>query len=969
MTDEFNPSESPNQSPGTAESDAGRYTSTPTRAARDRLLQRAIALQHSSSAESDELLRKARFHSRMDLSGLPCVHDFVRGESGSTLIMRPFEGTTLAEAVIARAHGQPAPLIATCTAAVVTFIKICDAVSAAHARGVVHGALRPECIVFNADREVLVDGWDYAISAVQRPQTTRYVANVPITTMISADGLHEDIRALGLCLFTAVTGRTPAQDTKGNAPSFSYEDQQVIPKPLAAVIGRAMSSSAAEGYNSVADLRGELEQFLAGQVPQVATPGVLAESLHWLQVHRRSLATALLAVVVVFTAALVYYWKDVTTFATWGVPIVDERFDTNAWTTSCDTIGGWEVKEGRLESRAETANVLVFKQRLSPPVAIEYNGKFSSAVHAGDLSIWWCEGDYLAEGAINSQPGWYVQAGAMGNSWCSILKVKENVRTKVVNKVLSPDVIHHFRVEIQTDSLRMWIDDALVLEHSELFPIGSGTLGLYSWDPGKSFDDVRIWQQTVPDVISPLAVGDEAYRAGRFADAVAAYTRVATSHANKPLGIEALYYQGLAQRKFGQVSEAWQTWKLMPDETLRHRAECLAIDDRINAGEVRSAVDQFTIMWNEHPEVRDILRQRWQICGQQLKQKRPIVAAELDAWIKLRDTLFGNDRTSGWLVADMLNGASRWEEVVKRFPDERRAIAPALLSLGRGAEVLAGDWAIPLERIDAYIGIGDLEGAMKSSDITQDIKSMLLCKMGRAEEALQFGPYPALFYLNRITQQLKGNGFPGRNNEALILEGRLEEAAGNGLANGLSSGHDHRAMIMLGRFDEADKRGGDTKLHRMLTLLKLGNVDDAKKIRPSVTGNTNALWSFGWFTHEVGLGLVDVTLGDPAALRNALERGAKVTGAWGGRQALVCSAVLDPAQDAAVLAMPWRSEADAWLLVTRALRAELAQDPAAALKAWQAFATLPTHQRLLDGNFLNLDLESFVSWRLAALSK
>ena len=108
--------------------------------------------------------------------------------------------------------------------------------------------------------------------------------------------------------------------------------------------------------------------------------------------------------------------------------------------------------------------------------------------------------EYASQGAHIESPAVLTLAGSQVN-----------------NLVLKPNVDYHFRVEIDTNRLRMWIDGQLVTDHTELFPIGSGTIGLYTYDPGKSFDDVRIWQRDVPELISPLAIGDEAYRAGRFA--------------------------------------------------------------------------------------------------------------------------------------------------------------------------------------------------------------------------------------------------------------------------------------------------------------------------------------------------------------------------------------------------------------------------------------------------------------------
>jgi hypothetical protein len=80
-------------------------------------------------------------------------------------------------------------------------------------------------------------------------------------------------------------------------------------------------------------------------------------------------------------------------------------------------------------------------------------------------------------------------------------------------------------------------------------------------------------------------------------------------------------------------------------------------------------------------------------------------------------------------------------------------------------------------------------------------------------------------------------------------------------------------------------------------------------------------------------------------------------------------AALGKATDEEVLNMPVRSEAEAWLALAKALRAELADKPAEALASYRAFAALPLHKRLLDNNTLDSQVETFVQWRLRAVGR
>jgi len=860
---------------------------------------------------------------------------------------------TLAAAVAARAAGRGPVAIADATACVVLFVRLCDDLAAGHRRGVVHGAIAPDTIRFDGDGVATIE------ELAAQPQGARA-------------SLHEDIRGLGACLYLAVASEAPARDRDGSLAEVSFDAAQRIPAGLQQILRQAMGSSAAGGYQTVAELRADLMRFLGGATPQAIRPGWRARTWNWLVLNRRTLALAALVLVLAVGATLAVTWRSVSTFAAWGQPLVVESFAGDGWRERWAARGQWEVKDGRITTRSEYSCALVLKQRLSPPVAIEYRGRIEPGARAGDLSVWWCEGDALEIGSgvrdVVRKPGWFIQAGAYANSWCTIFQAPGGLRSEVNNLVLETGRDYRFRVEIEEDRLRMWIDGKLVLDHHELFPIGSGTIALYSWDPGKTFDDVRVWQREVPELVSPLALGDEAYRAGRFLDADKLYGRVAASHVGKDLGIRALFFQGLAQRRASDPAKAWKTWQRMPDGLLRRRAECLAIDDRVAAGEVASAVERFATMWREHPEVRDELCYRWQFAGQMLNRRQPHPKADVSAWLALRDGLFAEHAASRWLAADMLNNVGRWEEVVSRYADERRAVAPALLSLGRAKKILAASWTVSVERRNARLVLGDLEGLLQSPDIDHLTRLDLLCKLGRAEEAILLDPYPAAFYLGGIEERLAAGAFGEHANKALILLGRLAEAAGDGVPGIPGTGHAAAALTLLGRFDESEKLGPNNSTFRLFAHLAAGRIEEARSLRPDCRGNTDAQYDDLWFAQGPGLALADVALGKPEALRADLERGV-TSEVWGKRYALVSRAVLDPAAETALLAMPWRSEAQAWLQVARALRGELAGDRIAALAGWRAFAALPAKDRILANNCLNLEVETCAAWRIADLSR
>jgi len=663
-------------------------------------------------------------------------------------------------------------------------------------------------------------------------------------------------------------------------------------------------------------------------------------------------------------------WDPLRSYATWGRPLAEVDFSNTSWKTGWDSIGRWEQRDGRLVSAGAKECAMYFKRRLSPPVAIEYTGRFD-AEHQGDLSVWWCEDDPAGvrpgDNSIDATRSWWIQAGAYDNSWCCVWQTPARLRQQVNPRIVEADRDHRFRVEIEGNRLRMWMDGELVLDHREAFPIGSGTVGLYTWDPGKSFDDVRIWQQPLPALVSPLAIGDEAMRAGRLADAASAYGRVAEGHRGTPLGVEGLFFQGLALHRLGSRDLARSLWQEMPDGLLRHRAECLSIDDLLADGDIDKAADRFTAMWNGRPAIRDDLRQRWQACGERLRAARPLRRAELERWIALRDATFPLDRASGWLVAEMFNVLYRWEETIRRFPDEHRAVSKAMLALGRNRDLLATTWARPYERVRARWNLGEVDGLLASSLLDAEGRADLLCKAGRAAEAVRLDPCLAQLYLGGLDDLLASDQASGRRASLLVALGRYEEAAK--ISDRAQIWSVAAALQLLGRLDESEQLVHMSPgFLRLLASLTAGHSELARSQRVDLRLNPNRLASSPWFGQIIGLALIDEALGSAGALQPALERGAAISDGWGGRCALICTAVLDPAKVAGVRDMPWRSEAGAWLCLVQAVRGELAGDRAAALAAWRAFTALPPTARLLEGHSPSPEIEAIAAWRIKALA-
>ncbi|HAT10153.1 MAG TPA: hypothetical protein DCS97_06085 [Planctomycetes bacterium] len=976
------PTDAPNHLPAQASGarQIGRYqigSELPggERLCRDRLLDRTVRVRTTDAALADDLEREARFVARLEHAGIPAVHDVVRGDGGALMVMRNVEGITLSSAIEDARNGLVRTELSGPVPVLRMLAKVCDALSAAHARGVAHRAVRTDVIVVGLHGEVVLGNWRAAMVAHERPATLRYVADLQPTQSHDLDDLHTDIRAVGRCLYEALTLEAYPKDAADPAAALASEVAQGLPPRASAVIRRAVGSDRVNGYRSTAELRVDLDRAAAEIETSFQQPRLTASR----PTSRRAWLAACLGLVLGGLAVGVYQLLPRAPKETgWGQPIALERFDDANWRDRWLPDGDeqWELRQGRLVSTAPARALLVYRQRLTPPIAIEYTGQILPGERACDLSVWWSEREGVltdpakfADGARN----WQIQAGAYENQFCAIFRNPGEQRMAYNALQLKPGQDYRFRVEIDGEYMSMAIDGVEVTRYRDRFPTTSGYLALYGYFPGKAFDDVAVWQKNRTGMVPATAMGDALLGFGHFADAATAYARVAEGDSGESQ--RALFRKGLAERRAGRNDLSRETWAQLTDPDLSQAADALRLDDLFTTGQHDLFLERVQSIWRRHPAGHDEVRQQWQQAMVRLSANPATEPALVERYLAVRDMLFRDDPTSAYEATTGLAFLQRYEDILRYYPNERRANAYALLALGRLEEAEKSPNAVPADRILVRMMRGDYAGVLQSSDLRTYQRAFIQCKLGRASEVVdgEHRVHPAMLYLGRAEEVLAYRPLsPVMLREALLALGRFEQAAGPGVPDVPGSGGSWIAALLLGRIEEAEAlRGGQAMpWARLMRAVEAGDRTAVDKLRPQVAWAKNLSTNSFWFDGLVIGPMVDRLGGDAAAVQRSLERAEKEWGQVFARRAwFFARAALGKATDEEVLNMPVRSEAEAWLALAKALRAELADQPAEALAAYQAFAALPLHKRLLDSNTMDSQVETFVQWRLRALGR
>jgi serine/threonine protein kinase len=297
----------------------------------NRIVVMAKPLSSETPAKKEDFLREARLTACLQHPNIVTVYDeglddenipyftmeFIRGDNLRTIV------ETLANDEQARARYPRERLLE-------IMVKVCDAVSYAHSRGVAHLDIKPANIQVGPFGEVQLCDWGVSqvlsrgfdeetvedLLGDDRPNSDLLNDLVPVDMVKgtpgfiapeqvgSGRGVSEltDIYALGAVLYYVLTYRTPVRGgshqeilkktAAGDVVPISAG--QFIPKGLAAVAMKALSVDPDDRYGSVQDLRAELDRFMTGFATEAQLAGLLQRTT--LLLKRRPIVFRVIAI-------------------------------------------------------------------------------------------------------------------------------------------------------------------------------------------------------------------------------------------------------------------------------------------------------------------------------------------------------------------------------------------------------------------------------------------------------------------------------------------------------------------------------------------------------------------------------------------------------------------------------------------------------------------------------------------------
>ncbi len=229
-------------------------------------------------------LQEAQKSSRLTHRNIAMVLDYGRlPEGGAYVVTEHIEGKTLLETIQQEGFLDTEETLS-------IWLQLCEALEEAHAHGVLHRGIKPSCIIVEASGNVKIIDFGLEKSLPPAGKVTQAISTIlrdlgdprymsPEQCLAWQIDQRSDIYALGCVIYEALTGKKIFYQYKGlnviMAHAQVWPDRiadvmynSEVPPAVEAVLMKTLEKTPEHRYQSMKDLRSDIECIMVGKKPQ-----------------------------------------------------------------------------------------------------------------------------------------------------------------------------------------------------------------------------------------------------------------------------------------------------------------------------------------------------------------------------------------------------------------------------------------------------------------------------------------------------------------------------------------------------------------------------------------------------------------------------------------------------------------------------------------------------------------------------
>ncbi|MBE6405956.1 MAG: hypothetical protein E7040_08045, partial [Lentisphaerae bacterium] len=514
---------------------------------------------------------------------------FIDANGAPYFTMKLLRGETLASVLKKLNAGDPEyKKLYTLPALLRIFNRVCDAVSFAHSKGVIHLDLKPENIQLGDFGEVLL--MDFGLAKVISKADEDEQKEAPVHTNqtyipgVTIDGISKgtpgymapeqaagknslkdfrtDVYSLGAILYSIVTYQNPLSEQEDMkqmmldtvqgriVPPRERVPGRRVPYALDAVVRKAMSVKLPNRYQSVKELRDEVRAYLAGFPTQAEKAGLAKQFLLFARRNKITFPAITLSIVLMLGIAF-YALQEAAKQKTSWIELYQDNFtDQNIAannysfynSTIFKKLPAWKMSNQGLHMKSgEWFFLEKFNMRSGQRVVLKF-----IPTKGASLRIALYTKIEPLEYAWENPAGYTVVLSAFGGSLDLIYRNgKQGMGTILVsgNTKIIPDKLNTVVIERANEHFTVKINNEDALEATDLFPLnlaGANSFGLRADGGGVILESMELYRLAMPEKASPLIAGDALMERNYYQDAVEQYMTIAENYEKGPITDTAL---------------------------------------------------------------------------------------------------------------------------------------------------------------------------------------------------------------------------------------------------------------------------------------------------------------------------------------------------------------------------------------------------------------------------------------------